>query len=200
VAPVLAGLIVPRFAHRVGIVWLGIVSLGLLVMNAGFVPDTLVHPESPADFVPISMLTVGGLVAVIATIPAYLQAVGHPSSWRTLTLTARIAIAAIAAAVAGSLTAASRVTSDAPAGGSTAVTIEDFSFAPKTIGVSSGKVLLYLTNSDAARHTFTVDELAVDVSIAPGQSKVVELDAPAGVYSFYCKPHAGGMEGELVVS
>ncbi|MEX0789454.1 MAG: hypothetical protein WD178_01615, partial [Actinomycetota bacterium] len=81
VAPILVGLALLRFARKVGIIWLGVVSLALLVMNAPFTVDALKHPESPADFVPITMLTVGGLLAVIATVPALRSArSGHGES------------------------------------------------------------------------------------------------------------------------
>lgn len=41
-----------RVAPRMGVVWLGVVSVALLVMSAGFKPDARAYPESPADFVP----------------------------------------------------------------------------------------------------------------------------------------------------
>ena len=41
VVPPLIGLVLLRFARRVAIVWLGVVSAALLLMNAGF------HPRRP---------------------------------------------------------------------------------------------------------------------------------------------------------
>lgn len=49
------------------------------------------HPESPADFVPATMLTVGGLLAVIATVPAFRAARGR----RTGSTFPRIAAVAV---------------------------------------------------------------------------------------------------------
>jgi plastocyanin len=91
------------------------------------------------------------------------------------------------------------VSSDAPAAGSVPVAMENFAFGPEQIAIQSGEVALYLTNNDAARHTFTVDELGIDFSVAPGQSRLVRFDAAAGEYRFYCKPHEPGMAGTLVV-
>jgi plastocyanin len=198
-APLLVGLVLLRFAPKVGIIWLGIVSLVLLVMNAGFIPDALKHPESPADFVPVSMLTVGGLIAVIATVPAFRAARGRRSDSRLPKMFAAVAIVLVAAAVAGSFSAQKMITSDAPATGSIAVAQENFAFGPETVTAQSGEVRLYVTNNDSSRHTFTVDELGVDVSIAPGQSRLIRFDADPGSYRFYCKPHDPGMDGDLII-
>ncbi len=199
IVPPLVGLVLLRFARKVGIVWLGVVSLALLVMNAGFIPDALMHPESPADFVPVSMLTVGGLLAVTATIPAFRAARGRTRISALPKVLGGVAVALVVTSVGASMVARGMITSDAPAAGSTVVEMEDFAFGPQTISAENGEVSLYLTNNDSVRHTFTVDELGVDVSIAPGQSRQIRFDADAGEYRFYCKPHDPGMEGDLVV-
>jgi len=198
-APFLVGLVLLRFARKTGIVWLGVVSLALLVMNAPFTVDAITHPESPADFVPVTMLTVGGLLAVIATIPAFRNARGRQSDSAFPKAAAVTGVLLVVTAIGASLVAANGVTSDAPADGSLIVDMENFEFGPGTITAQKGEVSLYVTNNDSARHTFTVDELGVDESIAPGQSKQITFDAEAGEFRFYCKPHDPGMEGELKI-
>lgn len=199
VVPPLIGLTLRRFAPRVGIAWLGVVSLALLVMNAPFIPEAIAHPESSADFIPIAMFAVGALVAVVATIPAFRAVRGTASD---STLPNRLAIAslvALAIAAGGSLVARSGVTSDAPASGSIRVSMESFQFGPETVTAQGGRVSLYVTNNDSVRHTFTVDSLGIDTSVAPGQSRLIEFEAAPGEYRFYCKPHDPGMEGDLLV-
>jgi plastocyanin len=49
------------------------------------------------------------------------------------------------------------------------------------------------------RHTFTIDELGVDLSIPPNSEQRVTFDAPAGSYEFECRPHTPGMTGTLTV-
>ena len=198
-APFLVGLVLLRFARKTGIVWLGVVSLALLVMNAPFTVDALLHPESPADFVPVTMLTVGGILAVIGTVPAFRSARGRNGDSAFPKIAAVTGVLLVLAAIGGSLAAANGVTSDAPANGSLIVDMENFEFGPATITAANGEVSVYVTNNDSARHTFTVDELGVDESIAPGQSKQITFDAEAGEFRFYCKPHDPGMEGELKV-
>lgn len=198
-APFLVGLVLLRFLPKTGIVWLGVVSLALLVMNAPFTVDAIKHPESPADFVPVTMLTVGGLLAVIGTVPAFQNARGRQSDSAFPKVAAATGVLLVVAAIGGSLVAANRVTSDAPADGSLIVDMENFAFGPETITAQNGEVSLYVTNNDSARHTFTVDELGVDESIAPGQSKQITFEAGAGEFRFYCRPHDPGMEGELKI-
>ncbi|CAN5890785.1 hypothetical protein BH23ACT12_BH23ACT12_23130 [soil metagenome] len=199
VAPILVGLVLLRVARKVGIIWLGVVSLALLVMNAPFTVDALMHPESPAEFMPVTMLTVGGLLAVVATVPAFRSARGRQSDSAFPRVAAVAGIAVVLAAIGGSLAARATVTSDTPADGSLIVDMENFDFGPKNITAANGEVSLYITNNDSARHTFTVDELGVDESIAPGQSKQITFDAGVGTFRFYCKPHDPGMEGELII-
>jgi plastocyanin len=198
-APIVIGLVLLRFARRVGVVWLGVVSVALLVMNAPFTVEALMHPESPADFVPVTMLTVGGLLAGIATVPAFRNARGRRTDSAFPRIAAIAGVAVVVVAIGGSMVASAGITNDAPADGSTIVDMENFAFGPETITATAGEVSLYITNSDSARHTFTVDELGVDESIAPGQSKQITFDAKAGTFRFYCKPHDPGMEGELTV-
>lgn len=199
ILPPLIGLILLRFTPKVGAVWLGVTSFALLVMNAGFIPDALRHPESPADFVPVTMLTVGGLLAVAAAIPAFRAARGSGSASAAPRVLAGAAVALVLLAIGASVAARGAMTNDAPAVGSTVVELENFAFGPETINATAGEVSLYVTNSDGARHTFTIDELGVDVSIAPGQSRQIQFQAEAGEYRIYCRPHDPGMEGDLVV-
>ena len=51
-------------------------------------------------------------------------------------------------------------------------------------------------------HNFSIDELDIDVDIAPGATEEVVINAPAGTYEFYCNVpghKAAGMLGTLTV-
>jgi plastocyanin len=198
-APTVVGLVLLRLARKVGVVWLGVVSFALLVMNAPFTLEALMHPESPADFVPVTMLTVGGLLAVAATVPALRAERGRQTESGLPRGAAVAGALVVLAAIGGSVAAKAAVTNDAPADGSLVIDLENFAFGPETVTANRGKVSLYVTNNDSVRHTFTVDELGVDQSIAPGQSRQIRFDAESGTFRFYCKPHEPGMEGELKV-
>jgi plastocyanin len=172
---------------------LGVISVGLLVRDAGSLADALLHPESPADFAVLSMLTVGVAVATLCTLPAVRSTPGRSGGARRKKAAGRAALILVAGAAAWSLTGS------AWGARSAAVTMEAFDYRPQSVTAAAGRVTLSVTNNDTSGHTFTSDALAVDVSVAPGQTRRIRFEAERGRYDFYCKPHTPGMEGELIV-
>ena len=69
-APFVVGLLLMLRWRRLGVIWLGVVSLAELLFSAPFLAETLTHPESIPDFIPLLIFTVSTLVASIAAIPA----------------------------------------------------------------------------------------------------------------------------------
>lgn len=95
------------------------------------------------------------------------------------------------------------------------VTIEGFDFGwgdqtqtasstqPATVSAAPG-MALSLPNLGATTHNFSIDALAINVDILPGETVTVMLpdDTVAGAYEFYCRipgHKAAGMVGTLVV-
>jgi len=81
------------------------------------------------------------------------------------------------------------------------VTTQDTAFAPAVLSAHVGETVAFrLDNRDASPHTFTIDNLHVDVFIPAGKS-VLALFVPTkdGAYTFYCSLHPG-MTGTLTVS
>jgi plastocyanin len=65
-----------------------------------------------------------------------------------------------------------------------------------------GEITLSLGNEDLWWHTFTIDELDVDLQVPMRADRSVTFTAPAGVYRFYCAipgHEALGMHGTLRV-
>lgn len=56
-----------------------------------------------------------------------------------------------------------------------------------------------MTNKDGTLHTFTIDELDVDLASPGGTSARVTFEAEPGTYRFYCVPHEADMNGKLTV-
>lgn len=59
-----------------------------------------------------------------------------------------------------------------------------------------------LPNQGAGPHNFSIDELGVSVDIAPGETAEVTINAPAGVYEYYCNipgHRQAGQVGTLTV-
>ena len=82
---------------------------------------------------------------------------------------------------------------DAPAEGSSAieVTAVNFAFSPASVPVEAGaEIELTFTNDDDAQHSFTADDLGVDLVVDGGSSDSVTFTAPdSGGVEFVCKFH-----------
>jgi plastocyanin len=94
--------------------------------------------------------------------------------------------------------AAGAATPTAPAG---AVTVRavDFAFNPARLTAQPNQPLtVTVRNEGQAPHTFTIQELNVDVTLQPGQSMTVTFTPRAASHTFVCRFHAGaGMTGTL---
>ena len=83
--------------------------------------------------------------------------------------------------------------------------LDNFYFGPTVIEATPGQTFkVELFNEGGAPHTFTVDSLGIDVTLAPEERKEVSITAPsaAGTVPFYCKFHqtSSKMQGALVVA
>jgi plastocyanin len=74
---------------------------------------------------------------------------------------------------------------------------EDFAFTPTDVTTDPGTASIAVTNQDNTRHTFTITELGVDLSVPPGTTQTVTFTAAPGAYTFFCSPHPD-MQGQLV--
>jgi plastocyanin len=117
-----------------------------------------------------------------------------------------VVIALLAVACGGSSYGTSTTASlagSSAASGSLRVEQMDFRFQPQTLSAGAGKAAtIVLVNSGSVTHTFTIDELGVDKSVAPGQTATVSFTpTKGGDLTFYCRFHRGsGMTGTLRVS
>ena len=85
------------------------------------------------------------------------------------------------------------------------VELDNFYFGPNVIEATPGQSFkVELKNEGSAPHTFTIDSLGVDVTVAPGQTGEATVTAPAaaGTVQFYCRFHKSSknMQGALVVA
>lgn len=82
------------------------------------------------------------------------------------------------------------------------VTAHDIYYEPTEVKIKAGKVKFTLPNQGAAVHDFTIDDLGIHVTMAPGTTETLDADIPAGTYQFYCSIPGhkdAGMVGTLVV-
>lgn len=83
-----------------------------------------------------------------------------------------------------------------------AVVAENLAFSESELTAPAGSLTVSLENRDLFWHTFTIDELGVELRVPVGAEMTVDFDAPPGEYTFFCSvpghPEAG-MVGTLVV-
>jgi uncharacterized cupredoxin-like copper-binding protein len=100
-----------------------------------------------------------------------------------------------------------------PAAGANCVVIEmmDIKFSVNTVTIPANQpVTIVLHNSGVTTHNFSitdhnnpnVENLNISVTVDPGQTQQVTVNAPAGTYYFFCNVpghEAAGMWGWLIV-
>lgn len=118
------------------------------------------------------------------------------------------AAAATEAPAAASAASPAAATTDGGAGAEepdqiVTVIMHDIYFEPTELTIPADKhVLVKLENQGAAVHNFAIDALNVSVTLNPGESGQVIINAPAGTYDFYCDIPGhkdAGMVGKLTV-
>ncbi|MFN2543220.1 MAG: cupredoxin domain-containing protein [Actinomycetota bacterium] len=127
-------------------------------------------------------------------------------SWKSRVVAAVLAlilVGAVGAAVFDMVGQSERENAEVSGGVARAsMAARDFGFVPRLV-VTEGVLPLRLSidNQGVHTHTFTVDELGIDVVIPRGATKVVTIDLPGtGRYVFTCRFHeAFGMRGYVVV-
>jgi plastocyanin len=197
VAPLLAGALIGA-----GLVWrfgtwakvLGIlvaVAIGVMTFWVAF---GIAHPASILDFVPAIAMPLGLLLGVGGGVAAIVQ--GRRGNVRErATIGERrivgttLAVVLVALAASAMMFLIQRESVDAAAAeGATPVTIANFEFGESYEVAAGGTILA--KNTDPVFHTFTVEELGIDVSLLGGDSKLVTIDAAPGSYTIICEPHA----------
>jgi plastocyanin len=86
--------------------------------------------------------------------------------------------------------------------GALEVQTADVAYVPDTLASGGGKVTVAVRNRDLFWHTFTIDELGVDIKAPVGRLRSATFEAQPGTYAFYCRipGHASlGMRGTLTV-
>ncbi len=79
----------------------------------------------------------------------------------------------------------------------------DIFFEPDELAIPADTdVTVTLPNEGVTPHNFAIDELGIDVDIAPGATEETVINAPAGEYEYYCNVPGhkqAGMVGTLTV-
>ena len=77
----------------------------------------------------------------------------------------------------------------------------EYRFDPSELTFKVGQEVTFALVAQTELHTFTVDELGINVFIDPGSTELFTFEfAEAGTYDLICIPHESlGMTGQIVV-
>ena len=77
----------------------------------------------------------------------------------------------------------------------------EYRFDPSELTFKVGQEVTFALVAQTELHTFTVDELGINVFIEPGTTELFTFEfAKAGTYNLICIPHESlGMTGQIVV-
>ena len=189
------GVWLTRRGGRAGTIMLAVVSILFLGLNAPFIVPAMAVPASTVDFVMTGLMVVLALSNLVSAIAASRASSTGARAGLAGRATVALMLLVVAVAVIG------RVTYDSPAvqSGDIEIAAQDYKFSTNVIEADGGEVSVFIDNKDSALHTFTVEELDVDVAIPGGSTARVTFDATAGSYEFICIPHESDMNGTLEV-
>ena len=150
----------------------------------------LATPNSFFDFVPGLLVIPGAIIAIVGCIAAIVaRRRGHLTpapvggERRAISIVLGVVIALALASAAMTFLGASDVE-----GGDVTVTASDFDFEDGPLTVQGGDEVV-VKNEDPFLHTFTIEELNIDVAVQPGSEELVQIPDRPGTYVVYCVPH-----------
>jgi len=168
-----------------------VVALGLAMMLF-WTAFGIATPASFLDFVPGVLVPPGAIIAIIGCVAALVarrrgNLADRPEGRERGAIRTIVGVVAALALVSLVLTFMGRSTAPADTAAAETVVAADFEF-PDTVEVSGGDTII-VRNNDGFFHTFTIEELGVDVALGPKSEEVIEIPEEPGEYVFYCQPH-----------
>ena len=175
---------------------LAVVTVAAIAGNLPIIIDELSHPDSAPGFILTLLSTVAPVVGVLAGIAAW-------RSWpsgaaRTLVLAG---IGVFVSGTAASLVIAAGTESPGALINDVRISASQIEFDPAVIEVPANASGVWIENRDGVRHTFTVEELGIDLEVPALKAGRVDVEGPAGSYEVTCKvPGHEAMTGTLTIS
>lgn len=200
-AATVVGLGLLRFrGGRIGVAFLTLVFLDVAFFTGAAALTNLAdRAATPATIATAALaaLAIPGLVASVATLARRERS--SAASW----LAGAVAVIAFVAFAAVAVTSLFTSAAAATAGPEVLwIRSSGMRFSARELVATSRTVTIRFSNRDLFWHTFTIDELGVDLKVPVGGDKEVRFEAAPGTYLYYCAVpgHASaGMRGTLTV-
>jgi plastocyanin len=176
----------------------GAIVLAVLILAAVFwTAFGLALPASFFDFVPGTLVVPGVLLAIGGSIASIrsrkrgrrVEAGERKAVWAIVGLIGILAVVSAVLTVTGRDTVPDALAEQADL----SVDMEDFDFDAESYEANPGDTVL-VQNDDPFTHTFTIDELGIDIELGPYSEELVELPDDSGTYVLYCEPHTSDPE------
>ena len=208
---VFAGIIPPLLVFAAvwiaGVVWLSRATTGPAILllvafiaflgtSAPFVIPTLTVPASAGDFILNVASLLAALAGIVAAVALIRRRVDAPGAARSIGLAA---VGVFVVASIFSIVATVTYENASERQGDVTVVTKDVEFQDTALEADAGEVSVFVDNQDATLHTFTIDELNVDLDIPASKKARVTFQAEPGTYTFYCVPHEADMEGTIEI-
>ena len=168
-----------------------------LVPNLPYVALLVPVPESWVDFNQAMIATGISVVGIIAGIAVLRRAPLNSTMPRAV---GSAAIVTVLTAAGWSAYTTLTYDEPEPLGGDSRLVAEDSVFSSRRLQEVPGRMGLYVDNQDLVLHTFTIEELDIDVMVPGGKAVRAVLSVPRGRYEFFCRTHPSSMRGILEVA
>jgi len=198
----LAGLGLLRFRNGI----IGILLIGLLNADTAFwtltgAASNFANGEHLSALLLPSYLGLISLLVLTAAVGSWMdrKEPGRVRRPAAISAVATVLLLVLIIAIGVPVSSGSRLPVDA---NSLAINAENMHFSTTELVSDNGQVTINFTNQDLWWHTFTIDELDVNLNVPMGAVRTAEFKAPPGTYTFYCgiPGHAAaGMNGTLTV-
>lgn len=197
----LVGLGLLRFRSGViGILLIGLLSTDIAVWTvSGAISNFLSGEKLSALILPGYLGTVS-LIGLTAAAATWITRKEPEKGSKAAQLTGQIVLALLLVITASGLLVRQRQI-EAKAPTDLDLTTENMHYSQTELSPENGQVILHLSNHDLWWHTFTINELGVDVKIPMEAERVITFNAPPGTYRYYCSipGHEATMHGTLVI-
>jgi plastocyanin len=183
-----------------GILGLTVLSADVAAWMAPGAYSNLSHGEGLWETALPSTLTIAAVSTVVSCVAALVERRAERSSSAGPRLAQFITLALGAIAIVVSAIGLGEAAVEEA--GDLRITTEDVRFDPTTLESAPGQIGVVVENRDLFWHTFTIEELDVNVSVPVGAERRTAFEAAPGTYKVICAipgHEQAGMKGTLVV-
>jgi plastocyanin len=200
-AVLLLGLGLRRFRKGAfGVFLLGLVSADIAIWTVSGAINNFLNGEAVAALILPAYLGLVSLISVIATIAVWIAHYNPDRGARVAQFTGQLGlILLVLITLATFLVRPRLVTATRPV--DIQIMAENMGFEQTELISQNNQITVQFTNRDLWWHTFTLDELGVDLRVPMEAKRSVTFTALPGAYHFYCSipGHASIMQGTLII-